>query len=86
MPKLRHTDTRATVRASNLLVDMRELRLEVLAEHAVAGTHQERRDWERLGQVLDVLLVALQAQCGARDELGEIAIEGIAFELVVADD
>ena len=81
MPKLPYTPTRATVRASNLLVDMRELRAEVLVEHQLAGgLHQERRDWERLGQLLDTLVVALQDKCGARDELGEVDVQRYVVE------
>lgn len=75
-------DTRGNVRASNLLVDLAELHGEVVVEHAAALTPDERRDWERLGQLLEEFIAALQKHGRARVDIGDVSTVGYEIKLI----
>jgi len=71
--------TRAQVRASQLLLDLKDERDEVIAEYKTS-IGDERRDYANLGSVLDGFIKMLY-KIGAKDEMGEVAVDAVVFEL-----
>ena len=71
--------SRALVRASQLLLDMKDERNEVLAEYQTA-IGDERRDYANLGSVIDGTIRMLE-KIGARDHLGTVGVDVIQVDL-----
>jgi len=72
--------TRAQVQASQLLLDLKDERDEVLAEYK-AAIGDERRDYANLGSVLDGFIKMLY-KIGAKDDMGEVAVSRVVFDFL----
>ena len=71
--------TRAQVHASQLLLDLKDERDDVIVEYTTA-IGDERRDYANLGAVLDGFIKMLY-KIGAKDHMGEVAVDEIVWDL-----
>jgi len=70
--------TRAQIHASQLLLDLKDQRDDVVGLHRTA-IGDERRDYANLGSVLDGFIKMLY-KIGAKDHMGEVGVDTVVFD------